>query len=157
TFASDALCAVLDRVDEDERASTAQQTLLTTIRILARDNFHRESRRRAGTEAAFYDQGTRSAIGSYLERVRSGTSSSNYATFRDAVRSCLESAGTLVDGQLHFRVIAVSAASPDASTWVCSTCATTHLHPSAGACSRGHCQGELLEHQSGRRDDDYFA
>lgn len=156
-LAVEGLCKILDRIDEDARPETARQIILSTIRILARDKFHRESRAHAGTEAVFYQQTTQSKIGAFLEAAGSHTSGSDYEAFRDAVRGCLESAGTLVDGQLDFREIVVSAASPGAPTWVCSICATTHLHPSAGVCTRDSCPGELVEHRSGNRDEDYFA
>lgn len=44
------------------------------------------------------------------------------------------------------------------SVWTCNRCATRHLHPSAGSCTRAKCLGQLVE---GPREDvvedDYYA
>jgi DEAD/DEAH box helicase domain-containing protein len=157
TLALEPLHGILDLIDDDARADTARQLILTVTRILARDKYHREFRRRQGTEAVFYEQGPSSKIGSYLDAVRRKTSSTDYNLFRDVVRDCLESAGTLVDGQLNFAAIVVTAAPRDAPVWICSLCATTHLHPSAGVCSRDACPGELIEEKDREREEDYFA
>jgi DEAD/DEAH box helicase domain-containing protein len=155
---TDPLVAILDLVPEETRDAVARQILTTTIRVLARDRFHTLFRRRSGGDGGrFLAQGPASAIGAFLEATRRRSSTTDYDAFRDAARTCLEHARTLEDGQLVFGEIVVRPAMGEQSIWECSLCATVHLHPSGGVCSRRSCTGELVERAAPSREDDYFA
>jgi DEAD/DEAH box helicase domain-containing protein len=151
------LADLLDKADPAARLDVAEQILLTTVRILARDRYHTMFRRTGGGEGATFGSPTpASSLGSFLDRTRARTASAAYDVFRDTVRDCLEGAGTLLDQQLSFANIAVLPARGE-RLWQCDLCATVHLHPSAGTCSRKGCTGTLVEHPASSRAEDYFA
>jgi DEAD/DEAH box helicase domain-containing protein len=135
------------------------QALKTVLRILARDRYHASHRGTGpgGEGSRFELQTAASGIGGYIDAVRKQVSEATYDDFRDAVRQALEDSDVLAQGQLDFGAIVVRPAARDDPTWVCSLCATVHLHPSAGVCSRSHCPGTLVSEQSTDRADDYFA
>jgi DEAD/DEAH box helicase domain-containing protein len=154
-----ALTALLDATDPAKREEVASQILKTVVRILARDRYHSKFRQGAsgGDGSRFERQTERSSLGNYLEMARLGASTATYEVFRDVVRECLEASGALVNGQLEFSKIVVRPASEGDLFWGCSLCTTTHLHPSAGVCSRAKCRGTLIEGRITAQSEDYYA
>jgi DEAD/DEAH box helicase domain-containing protein len=156
-----ALAALLDQLPTDEaRERTARELIGTTLRILARDRYHTLFRRRSGGEGSHFTTttGRTSSVGAFVGSVARATSTSSYEEIRDAVIRALEDAHVLGDdGQLLWTGVVVRPAEAEPPLWVCETCSTGHLHPSAGVCARKGCRGALVEAPVAAREDDYFA
>ena len=82
---------------------------------------------------------------------------------QDAVEESLRAAGIVTAGwSLPLDNLAapfeVVLALPDASVWVCRTCARVHLHASAGVCTNRACLATNLEETPGADSfDDYYG
>ena len=66
----------------------------------------------------------------------------------------------LIDGRVRFNDLDVPLAvrAPGSHLWICETCATRHLQPSAGTCTAVKCTGLLRETASADvAEDDYYA
>lgn len=95
------------------------------------------------------------ALKDYLNRVAARGEKDPAALLRDTH----EWLDPLLDGgalDLTNVAIGIELVSPGDLTWVCSTCGRSHLHQSAGTCTRSRCAGSL-EPTSRDVHQDYYA